>query len=316
MSGDKLMKNLKYQVLIITFLLVFNCKNVQGNKTEEGKVLFNIIYKYEIIPSEKMDEIKFVSLVPVDYKDRQKIRKIKYTLKPSNFISDDTGKYAEFILKNIDKKTEVVIECQVEIYKYDLNTARLLNAGRKSKALENPGEYLKNDEYIQSNDNAIISIAGQFNAGTRIELVKQIFDYVLSNMEYKLLDKKRLGALYGLNNKIGNCTVYSDLFVALCRAKGIPSRTVTGYSAVLGTDNGGHGWSEVYFDDLGWVPFDLTESDTDGTNSINFNNLEDRYFYLVFKKNNEFYEKYYKDLNYWQDGKVKYNFESGIYKML
>ncbi len=310
------MKKMKYLSLVFLLMLICSCINGEGNKTHIGKVLFNFIYRYEIIPSGKIDEIKFVTLIPKDYKDRQKIKNIKYSIKPFRIISDDTGKYAEFKLKNIDKKTEVVIECQVEIYKYDLNTARLLNAGRKSKALENPGEYLKNDEYIQSNDNAIISIAGQFNAGHRIELVKQIFDFVLSNMEYKLLDKKRLGALYGLNNKIGNCTVYSDLFVALCRAKGIPSRTVTGYSAVLGTDNGGHGWSEVYFDDLGWVPFDLSESDTDGTNSINFNNLEDRYFYLVFKKNNEFYEKYYKDLNYWQDGKVKYNFESGIYKML
>jgi len=59
-----------------------------------------------------------------------------------------------------------------------------------------------------------------------------------------------------LDNCLYDCRVGSALVVALCRARGIPARLVSGYTInpVLPTM---HTWIEVWFDDNGWLPFDL-----------------------------------------------------------
>jgi hypothetical protein len=58
----------------------------------------------------------------------------------------------------------------------------------------------------------------------------------------------------------------------MCRANGIPARVVTGYApgsySIVGNkyvyrDRNAHAWVEVYFDGLGWVLFDPTQSSSD-----------------------------------------------------
>ena len=51
-----------------------------------------------------------------------------------------------------------------------------------------------------------------------------IYDYVLENVTYKLGPLK--GALRALNDGTGDCEDRSSLFIAMCRASGIPARTV------------------------------------------------------------------------------------------
>jgi len=77
------------------------------------------------------------------------------------------------------------------------------------------------------------------------------------------------GALYSFNTGKGNCQNYSHLSAALMRAVGIPVRIVNGitlkqpYTIDMGNRKmtlkmaeGRHSWIEVFFPDLGWVPFD------------------------------------------------------------
>jgi transglutaminase-like putative cysteine protease len=69
-----------------------------------------------------------------------------------------------------------------------------------------------------------------------------------------------------LNNKQGFCEQYSAAMAWLVRAAGIPARVAFGFSR--GTNRNGetwtltnrnlHAWTEVYFDQYGWVPFDPT----------------------------------------------------------
>ena len=53
-------------------------------------------------------------------------------------------------------------------------------------------------------------------------------------------------------------------FVALCRAAGVPARTVTGLKLPAGLRRGQlldfHGWAEFYADQIGWVPVDPAEA--------------------------------------------------------
>lgn len=71
---------------------------------------------------------------------------------------------------------------------------------------------------------------------------------------YELISKQR-----------GVCQDFAHLMIAVCRAKGIPARYVSGYHFV-GDLHGGaadfeqasHAWVEAYVPDLGWCSFDPT----------------------------------------------------------
>jgi transglutaminase-like putative cysteine protease len=69
-----------------------------------------------------------------------------------------------------------------------------------------------------------------------------------------------------LNNKQGFCEQYSAAMAWLVRAAGIPARVAFGFSRGSNrhgdtwtlTNRNLHAWTEVYFDQVGWVPFDAT----------------------------------------------------------
>lgn len=63
-----------------------------------------------------------------------------------------------------------------------------------------------------------------------------------------------------MENKAGDCSEYSYLFVALCRAAGIPARIQAGFAFHLtnSVTEDGHMWVEYYLMNYGWVPTDPT----------------------------------------------------------
>jgi hypothetical protein len=59
-----------------------------------------------------------------------------------------------------------------------------------------------------------------------------------------------------LDNGWYDCQLGSALFVALCRARGIPARIVSGH-CLYRVQPISHYWSEIWLDGLGWRPFDV-----------------------------------------------------------
>ncbi|WP_369254314.1 transglutaminase family protein [Geodermatophilus amargosae] len=74
-----------------------------------------------------------------------------------------------------------------------------------------------------------------------------------------------------LRFKQGYCEQYAGAMAAMVRAAGIPARVALGYTPGRVQPGGGrmvtsddaHAWVEVYFDDLGWIPFDPTPIDSE-----------------------------------------------------
>ena len=66
----------------------------------------------------------------------------------------------------------------------------------------------------------------------------------------------------------------------------------------------GHNWVEVYFNDTGWVPFDPTFDDNNGSTSL-FNNLDNIYVYFSLKRNDSLLGGFhYYVYNWYGDGSV------------
>ncbi|SDD12346.1 Transglutaminase-like superfamily protein [Geodermatophilus telluris] len=74
-----------------------------------------------------------------------------------------------------------------------------------------------------------------------------------------------------LRLKQGYCEQYAGAMAAMVRAAGVPARVALGYTPGRVQPGGGrmvtsddaHAWVEVYFDGLGWIPFDPTPIDTE-----------------------------------------------------
>ena len=62
---------------------------------------------------------------------------------------------------------------------------------------------------------------------------------------------------YVLENRRGDCGMQTLLFLSLCRYEGIPARWQSGWMLHPGHVNL-HDWSEVYIDNAGWIPVDVS----------------------------------------------------------
>jgi transglutaminase-like putative cysteine protease len=122
-------------------------------------------------------------------------------------------------------------------------------------------------ETIDSHVPQIKELASQLAAGEDDEavVVHKMAVWTHKNIKYDLNSitaEATQKASWVLENKEGVCDEITNLFIALCRAVGIPARFVSGISYTTSEQFeepwSPHGWAEVYFPGYGWVPYDVT----------------------------------------------------------
>jgi transglutaminase-like putative cysteine protease len=104
---------------------------------------------------------------------------------------------------------------------------------------------------------------------SREEIVERAFDWLAAQPFYYTLTPPPLGAQpvdeFLFDTREGFCEHYASAFAVMLRAAGVPARIVTGYQG--GEINGytdlhvvrqsdAHAWTEVWFEDRGWVRVD------------------------------------------------------------
>lgn len=104
---------------------------------------------------------------------------------------------------------------------------------------------------IESHSQEIVALAGQLKKPQPLETAKSIFRLVRANIKYAGYAPEDRGALYALRTMRGDCSEFMYLFIALCRANGIPARAVGGYicseDSIINPNNY-HNWAEVFLD--------------------------------------------------------------------
>ncbi|MHC4432870.1 MAG: transglutaminase-like domain-containing protein, partial [Planctomycetota bacterium] len=166
-------------------------------------------------------------------------------------------------------------------------------------------DFLEPERYIESDHDEIRQIAAGLEGDDEMDLVKQIYDFVLDHMEYVKSGTDDKGAIVALERGKGDCTEYADLFVAICRASDIPARVVTGYTVQTDTATSKHNWAEVYLQDRGWVPFDPAVGDKQSPIFRNkaFGRMMPVYIYLSHVRNDYVLDNHnFGAFKYWGDG--------------
>lgn len=134
--------------------------------------------------------------------------------------------------------------------------------------------YLQTTELVQGSSE-IKTLARQLTSDARseYEAVSAVINWVTDNIKYTF-NPPQYDASYTLTTRSGNCQNFAHLSIALLRSVGIPARIVGGItlkdswkvpidaknSIVQSMGQGGHAWLEVYFPDLGWLPYDPQQS--------------------------------------------------------
>jgi transglutaminase-like putative cysteine protease/tetratricopeptide (TPR) repeat protein len=115
-------------------------------------------------------------------------------------------------------------------------------------------QFLNPTARINSNDPSIIALAKQIAGEDRDgrSVARKIGEWTYGNLKWKKVESDTVETLA---SREADCLEHSELYVALARSLGLPSRVVTG-AALSGGSFGAHAWVEIY---LGkWVEIDPT----------------------------------------------------------
>lgn len=188
------------------------------------------------------------------------------TPRPLDVRVDQDGNYLAKYELTRGQKLDVEVTGLVEMARKKQTVVPLSESDRK--------RYLEPQRYWEVTSPLIGEKASELkNARAIYQFVTQYLSYDQQRLNESRIE--RFGAVTALsrpNNAV--CMEYTDLFVALARAAGIPAREINGYAYTADTtfrplslkNNADilHAWPEYYDDTLGWVPVDPTWGSTTG----------------------------------------------------
>ena len=207
--------------------------------------------------------------------------------RPTNVRVDNDGNWlAEYSLPP-GKKMDVETKGKIKIS---------LSPKKETETDQKLSNYLKEKNYWQVSDKKIKSLAES------LKTPEAIYNYSVSHLKYDYSrvtsNKPRVGALSLIDDSSSAvCLEFTDLFVSLARAAGIPAREIDGYAYTQNSRQRPlslvkdilHAWPEYYDKDLKtWVMVDPTWANTTGGIDY-FNVLDFDHIAFVIKGENSEY---------------------------
>ncbi len=200
---------------------------------------------------------------------------------PLNILKDQDGNWLAQYHLLPSQKINPVVKGKVKIW---------LRPKKEELTKSDLSNYLKEEPYWQTSNSEIKAIA------SNLKTPNAIYNYVVKKLSYDFLrvleEKPRLGALEALNNPSSAvCLEFTDLYIALSRAAGIPAREIDGFAY---TENPKerplslvkdvlHAWPEYYDNNQKkWIMVDPTWANTTGGIDY-FNVLDFDHFAFVIK---------------------------------
>lgn len=274
---------MKKIILIIIFLFISPHSYTENYLISGGQTS---IIKYQISqhvePSAGTKIIKMSFVIPESFSSptyNQTIENLNINMDPE----PDIKKYKHDIrgnrILNVEwKELEKPINIIMDFTAKTRTTLQTIKSSTKfpfKVSDEHINAYLASTGVVQSDNELIKKKTSELIQGveTEFDAVQRILSWVIDNMHY-VTPPKKYDALYSFNTGRGNCQNYSHLSAALMRAAGIPVRIVNGvtlkkaFTVNIGSENyrfkmgqGRHSWIEVYFPDLGWIPFDPQQTE-------------------------------------------------------
>jgi len=218
-----------------------------------------------------VDELDAYFAIPGNLDNQEILGDIRYEPQPTNFVTDRWGqKFAHFHFKNISaqKFLKPTMKLKVKnfqteyvIFPEKVGTLDQIPNEIKEKYLVDGLKYDINHPLIREGVKQAVG-----DEKHPFWMMRKIFDYICDKIDYNL---KPLGgwnpAPTVLKRGTGSCSEYTFIFIALCRASGLPARyagSIVVRSEDKGIDDVYHRWAEVYLPSYGWIPVDVSAGDS------------------------------------------------------
>lgn len=223
---------------------------------------YELMLKYQL--ENPLHQDTFIEIAIPPDTSYQKIYIKSIEPRPDKLISDEDGNWIASYSLNARQQMEVDLVAHAQVFNSPIQKVQITEQflQQNTQATDN----------WQINDPAIQALAKQYKTP------KEIYEYVVRTLEY---DKERvtpnadrLGAVKALQNpNLALCVEYTDLFIAIARAAGIPAREVNGYAFSDNTSSQPlslvtdvlHAWPEYWdVERNAWIAVDPTWEDTTG----------------------------------------------------
>ncbi|OGE14349.1 hypothetical protein A3F00_05475 [Candidatus Daviesbacteria bacterium RIFCSPHIGHO2_12_FULL_37_11] len=212
---------------------------------------------------------------------------------PINVTVDNDGNYLAWYKLSRNEKLDIKVVGSAKLYIKSKVKSPKLDPSLRQK-------YLKADKFWEKDNHGVKlklnEILGNYQNISNFEKARLIHRYIANNLKYdssRLSGKniERLGAITALSNpEAAVCMEFTDLFIALARAGGIPARELNGYAYTANptlrplslSQDVLHAWPEFYDEERGWIMVDPTwEATTGGVDY--FNKFDLNHFVFVTK---------------------------------
>ncbi len=257
----------------------------------------NFNLTYELQNQAKIPQTFEIAL-PFDKKNVQQVSYASITPEPYFVYFDEDNNYiARYILKP-SQAIEVKALGSARLFSKQID----LNASKNFADLpdELVKKYTNAQPFWESDSQQIQEIAAQLKDEnvSVAQNAKKAYDYVVHTLDYDFEINsretvERHGAKTALTQDSPNvCMEFTDAFIAITRAMGIPSRELNGYAFTTDIENKPlsinlsgidllHAWPEFYDPTYGWVSVDPTWGKTAGIDY--FTKLDTNHFAFVTK---------------------------------
>jgi hypothetical protein len=242
--------------------------------------IFNFKIRYQL-ENPSIIPTNFEISLPSDITSYQQVTYTNMNPKPKRIKIDRDGNSIAIFLVRGKKKLEIELIGSAKNITPQIN----LDFGGNFSSIPKDiiSKYTKELKYWNTKSNKIIQVASNLK-NNNLNVVKNAqlaYNYVVENLSYdfdaiKKESVERHGSEAALTQKGSwTCMEFTDLFVALARAMGIPAREVDGYafntnenakplSLNLKTGDLLHAWAEFYDPHYGWIQVDPTWGSTSG----------------------------------------------------
>jgi sugar lactone lactonase YvrE len=190
----------------------------------------------------------------------------RFTPRPTEILTDQWGqKVAHWRVKNLPagKFATVTMEAQATLYDvrhqvYPHQVRGAAPAAVRRLYLQDGAKYLKGHATIKKAVKKAVGVERN-----PYWIARKIYRHIHKKMHYELAGGWNVAPRV-LERGSGSCSEYSFVFIAMCRAAGIPARYVG--SLVVRKDDASyddvfHRWVEIYLPGYGWLPVDPSRGD-------------------------------------------------------
>lgn len=291
-------------VFLMIIKPIFPAEHYHSPRRIEANYTFEMMIDAE--HKEKDRAASYWLLLPANSLSQRNIQFMSIDPKPDkltpNFYGESQLAYWRVTNRNLGGSFRVTIQFIADLYQVDFFLDPNQVPDDYGQIPDSLGQYVNSDSlaYITPQVRQLAQNLTQ-HATDPLVKVRNIYRWTIDHLEPQFpVTQRGTRALFGKNENLlggaysGDSAEYAWIFVALCRAVGIPARSVTGFLAKPNAELP-HTWAEFHLPSWGWLPADPYLADSEEL-LREFSGQADAFYYfchldhyhLAFYKGNGF----------------------------